>query len=64
MEPGDQDDDGYPISTHNLQGHSGSAHSVSGDTEPEDVVDRLRAVVVEVTHGRYQPPARRKMGFV
>lgn len=40
----------------------GSAHSISGDGEPEDVVEQLRQVVEEVTGQSLDRPAK-KIGF-
>jgi hypothetical protein len=43
-------------------GQTGAAHAVSGDGLADDVVDRLRAVVEEVTGEPIARPAN-KIGF-
>lgn len=53
-------DDEYSYPLH----MQGAAHSVSGDTDVEDVVARLRAVVAEVTGRPCAAPAPPRMGFL
>ena len=43
-------------------GPSGSAHSVSGDGPDDDVIERLRHVVEEVTGKPVERPSK-KIGF-
>ena len=60
---GDLDDNGEPVWTPNIHGNTGSAGYVSGEKGGNDVVQRLRDVVAEVTNGRIPAPPRRGPGF-
>lgn len=61
--PGDYEDDGAEVWVPNLQGNSGSAHSVSSVEREKTAVQMLREVVAEVTSGRIPVPERRGPRF-
>lgn len=62
MEPGDYDEDGYPVGQERSLG-LGSAFGINGRDGDQDAVQRLREVVAEVTRGRIPVPVRRGPGF-
>ncbi|VTU34193.1 hypothetical protein [Variovorax sp. RA8] len=47
-----------------ILGVCGSAHSVSSDPEPEDVVSKLHQVVKEITGKAVETPHKPRMGFL
>lgn len=44
-------------------GPTGAIYCLSSDTAPTDIIDRLHAVIEEITRKPLPKPAKRKIGF-